>query len=176
MIGVSRVRRVVLPLVLTAVVGTLITVVVVSSAPQEPLIGRMAPALSGTDLDAEQRELEQLRGDVVLVNIWASWCSPCRDEIPALVEAEQRYADAGLRVLGVNTRDRLSHARRAAAEWGADAYPSIHDEEGRIAVSWGAVGVPETFVVDRDGTIVARHFGPVTADWVADTIDGLVSP
>lgn len=144
------------------------------SGPAPSIVGAPAPPLAGEDLDGQQRDLADLRGHVVLVNVWASWCPPCAEEIPVLLEAQSRFGADGLRVLGVVTQDRAPAARDAAAAWGANAYPSIRDEDGTLAVSWGIRGVPETFLVDRDGVLVERHIGPVTLDWLTDHLEPVV--
>jgi DsbE subfamily thiol:disulfide oxidoreductase len=141
------------------------------SGPAPSLIGAPAPPLRGEDLDGQLQDLTDLRGQVVVVNVWASWCPPCEAEIPILLDAQRRYADQGLAVLGIATQDRPAAAREAAAAWGADAYPSIPDADGKLAVTWGTRGVPETFVVDRDGVVVERHIGPVTAQWLDDRLE-----
>jgi cytochrome c biogenesis protein CcmG, thiol:disulfide interchange protein DsbE len=130
-----------------------------------------APSLSGSGPDGRHHDLERLRGQVVLVNVWASWCAPCRDEIPLLVEAAEEHRDDGLRLLGLNTSDRADDAAEFLSGIGAtDSFPTVHDPDGRRAVAWGARGVPETFVVDRDGQVVARAFGEVTEEWLAEEV------
>lgn len=156
----------------------LVGVLAVLSAVREPsrsAPGASAPRLSGTGLDGATHDLADIRGTVVLVNFWASWCAPCREETEVLVLAGERYADDGLAVIGVNSQDRPRYARRAAAAWGADAYPNLLDEDGRLAVAWGVVGLPETFVLGPDRTIVERHKGAVTEQWIDDTVVPLLA-
>ncbi|MDO5629059.1 MAG: TlpA disulfide reductase family protein [Mobilicoccus sp.] len=129
---------------------------------------REAPELSGSDLDGASRSLADLRGQVVLVNVWASWCGPCRDEIPVLQEASEEFGE-GLAVLGINMRDRDRAARDLLTEFGAD-YPNIVDPDGTLSVEWGVVGIPMTFVVDAQGQLVDRHAGPVTAEWIDEAV------
>lgn len=131
-----------------------------------------APELSGKGLSGEARDLRDLRGKVVLVNIWASWCAPCREELPLLLSTAERYEEEGLRLIGVNSNDRPEEARRFLEEIDATTMVNVADPDGRHAVEWGARGVPETFVVDRRGRVVARRSGEVTADW----IDAVVRP
>lgn len=133
-----------------------------------PGVGTAAPALSGTTLDGGHLDLADLRGSVVVVNVWASWCGPCRDELPMLVEAADRWHGDGLRVVGIVTRDRDSAATALLEEAGATGLPSVQDPDGRLALSWGALGVPETFVVDRAGVVRARLVGPLTDGWLAE--------
>lgn len=139
------------------------------------LAGHPAPPLAGTTLDGGHADLTDLRGHVVLVTVWASWCGPCRDELPVLVAADQAWHGDGLRVLGVSTRDTVDGARTLLRETHADALTSVRDPSGAIAVSWGARGVPETFVVDRDGIVRDRCIGALTPQWLADHVRPLVT-
>lgn len=128
-----------------------------------------APPLTGTDLDGTVQDLFDRAGSVVLVPIWASWCGPCADEQPVLQGALERYGDDGLQVLGINMRDHGPSAREFVEEHGA-AYPSVEDPRGTVAVGWGVTTLPVTFLVDRDGQVVSKHFGPVTTEWVDDVV------
>ena len=139
------------------------------------LTGHPAPALSGTALDGRHLDLAALRGSVVLVNIWASWCAPCREEIPLLVQAQKQLGPRGLRVVGVATRDGPVAARALLSEVGGGP-ESLVDPDGHIAVEWGATGVPETFLVDQQGVVRARCWGEVTQQWLQDTVEPLLQP
>ena len=98
-------------------------------------------------------------GDVVLVNFWASWCAPCRAEHPQLVQ----MAEEGIEIFGINYKDEPDKARRFLEELG-DPYARLAaDETGRTGLDWGLYGVPETFVIDGNGTVVKRFAGPITA-------------
>jgi cytochrome c biogenesis protein CcmG, thiol:disulfide interchange protein DsbE len=102
--------------------------------------------------------LEELRGQAVVVNFWASWCAPCRDEAPTLEAAWQTYRSEGLVVVGVDFNDFERDAIAFARENGM-TYPLVYDRDGKLVEAYGATGVPETFVVDRQGRIVGR---PIT--------------
>ncbi|MGY2065144.1 TlpA family protein disulfide reductase [Blastococcus sp. SYSU DS0619] len=134
------------------------------------LLGRPAPALAGPTLDAGHVDLANLRGSVVLVNVWASWCAPCREEMPLLVETARQWGPQGLRIVGIDVNDDDTAARDFLAGIGGTTFPSVTDPDGRLSVEWGTTGVPETFVVDRDGTVVARRIGPVSAAWLAEEV------
>jgi cytochrome c biogenesis protein CcmG/thiol:disulfide interchange protein DsbE len=129
-----------------------------------------APVLSGPTLDGGHVDLAELRGSVVLVNVWASWCAPCREEMPLLAETARQWGPQGLRVIGIDVNDDGDDAREFLAGLGGVPFPSVADVDGRLAVEWGTTGVPETFVVDRDGTVVAKRFGAVTAAWLAEEV------
>lgn len=120
-------------------------------------------ALPGKQLfdDAALRD-----GEVKLVNFWASWCAPCRVEHPNL----ELLAEEGVPIYGVNYKDEPAKALAFLKELG-DPYVAIGaDDSGRMAIDWGAYGVPETYVIDGDGTITLRFAGPITRDVLANTI------
>lgn len=151
---------------LALVTAVLLVLGACSPPPPYPL---PAPPLSGADLAGQARDLGELAGSVVLVPVWASWCGPCRDEVPVLQEALDRWGGTELEVLGINMRDHGQSARDFLAEHGAD-YPSVADPRGTVAVGWGVTTLPVTFLVDREGQVVARHLGVVTEDWLDEVV------
>lgn len=123
------------------------------------------PPLEGTGLPGF--EPSQFAGRVTLVNVWASWCAPCRQEHPLLM---QLAVDERIEIAGLNYKDRPENARRFLGELG-NPYSAIGiDDSGRAAIDWGVYGVPETFLVGPDGTILYKHVGPFTAGIVATTL------
>lgn len=138
-------------------------------AHQSALVGRAAPALSGTTLDGQPFDLAGWHGSVVLVNLWASWCAPCQREMPLLVSAYSALQDRGLRMVGVDVRDGAVQARQFLARYGA-SWPSVTDTGGSLAVDWGTFGLPETYLVGPDGTVVAKSVGVVTPSWIDDHV------
>lgn len=130
------------------------------------LIDKPAPPLVGTTLDGAPLNLADYRGKVVMVNIWASWCVACRQEHPVLAAAQRGLADRGLQIIGVDMSDKVADAKRFLAEMGGAAYPSVQDPNAQIAIAWGTFGVPETYVIDRSGTIREKAVGAVTPDWI----------
>lgn len=97
-------------------------------------------------------------GQVTLVNVWASWCGPCRLEHPLLMELAKR---SDIRLFGLNYKDEPANARRFLGTLGQPYAAAGADTDGRAAVNWGVYGVPETFVVDGEGRIVFKHVGPI---------------
>ena len=132
------------------------------------------PALEGSTLDGDQFDLADLAGNVVVINVWGSWCAPCRAETPELVRVARETADQGVRFVGIDTRDNLAAAKAFSAE-NKVPYPSVFDEDGRAPLPFGGIivisAVPSTIVVDRDGNIAARIIGPVTYNTLSGLLD-----
>jgi len=126
-------------------------------------LDRPAPAIDLPLLGEPRQRLqvEALRGRVWLLNVWASWCEPCREELPTL----SRLAPAeGVPLYGLDYKDRDDAALALLQRHGNPYLGSAVDREGRVGIDYGVYGVPETFVIDRDGRIRYRHLGPVTAE------------
>lgn len=101
------------------------------------------------------------KGAVTVVNVWASWCVPCHDEAPLLMQLAQ---DSRLRLIGINYKDEPDNARRFLGRYGDPFAAAGADLNGRAGIEWGVYGVPETFVVGRDARIAYKLVGPITAD------------
>lgn len=132
------------------------------------MVGRSAPAVSLTPLGARApfTDASLRSGEVALVNFWASWCAPCRVEHPLLAE----LAAEGIPIYGVNYKDDPAKALAFLDELG-DPYAGIGaDATGRMALNWGVYGVPETYVIGRDGTVLLRFAGPITRSTLDSTI------
>jgi cytochrome c biogenesis protein CcmG, thiol:disulfide interchange protein DsbE len=133
------------------------------------LIGHAAPRtelppLAGLERDGKAvpgLDSADFRGQVTVLNVWASWCVPCREEAGLLMTLA---ADSRLRVLGMNYKDQPDNARRFLGRYGNPFAANGVDGNGRAAIEWGVYGVPETFVVDRDGRITYKLIGPLTPD------------
>jgi cytochrome c biogenesis protein CcmG, thiol:disulfide interchange protein DsbE len=127
--------------------------------------GQPAPEYQAVTLDGDPFVLAGLQGDVVLLNIWATWCAPCRWEMPELQQLHRELSGAGLRVVGVSV-DAAGSDRSVRAfldQLGID-FQIVRDPAERISTLLGAYGIPLTVLVDREGIIQWRHLGPVTAD------------
>lgn len=125
-----------------------------------PLIGKPAPAFSAERLYQPEQTLtdQDLRGQVSVVNVFASWCVACRDEHPLLVELAERV-DAPL--YGLNYKDQRAAAKKWLASFG-NVYDAIaYDPSGAIGIDWGVYGVPETFILDAEGVIRHKHIGAI---------------
>ena len=133
-------------------------------APQTAL-----PALAGLVNNGVQvpgLDPSVFKGKVSVVNVWASWCVPCHDEAPLLTQLGR---DSRLQVVGINYKDSADNARRFLGRYGNPFTVVGVDGNGRAAIEWGVYGVPETFIVGREGTILYKLVGPVTADNI-DTV------
>ena len=127
-----------------------------------PLVGRPASPFALTTFDGARLTLDALRGKVVVLNFWASWCNPaCYDEAPVLERMWQTYRERGVVVVGVDMQDTAEAARAFIQRVGL-SFANAPDPQGKLAVEYGVYGVPETFFVARDGTIRAKHVGALT--------------
>jgi peroxiredoxin len=117
------------------------------------------PDFSGATVDDRQVSMTALRGRVVLVNFWASWCLECRPELPVLERLHRELAPQGLAVIGINAREEGDAVRRYAKELGL-TFPLVLDRDGKVSALCGAVGLPATFLVGRDGRAVGFAIGP----------------
>jgi cytochrome c biogenesis protein CcmG/thiol:disulfide interchange protein DsbE len=144
------------------------------TAVHSPLIGRPAPDFRLRSLDGRSSlRLSSLRGRVVIVNFWASWCPPCREEHPDLQAAWDRYRTQGVVVVGILYQDSPSNGLAFFREMGGD-WPLLRDDRSGTALAFGVTGVPETFVIDDKGAVAAKFFGPVTYAELSDQIGTLL--
>ena len=138
-----------------------------------PLVDKPAPAFRLAQLDDPMKKLgpEDLKGQVWLLNVWASWCVSCRVEHPLLVELAKTNV---VPVIGLNYKDTNALGRRWLEENGDPYKVSIVDADGRVGIDWGVYGVPETFIVDKNGVIRYKQIGPITQESLQKTILPLV--
>ena len=139
------------------------------------LIGHPAPvtnlpALEGVERDGKLipgLDTETFKGAATLLNVWASWCIPCVDEVPLLVRLSR---DPRFKVVGINYKDTPENARRFLTRYGNPFAATGADASGRASVEWGVYGVPETFVIGRDARIAYKLIGPITGDNLEQTL------
>jgi thiol-disulfide isomerase/thioredoxin len=117
------------------------------------------PPFRGSTLDARQVSTAELRGKVVVLNFWASWCLECRPEMPMLGRLQREFSSRGLAIIGVNAREGKDAVGRYARELGL-TFPLVLDPDGKISALYGVIGLPTTFVIGRDGRAVAFAIGP----------------
>jgi len=126
------------------------------------------PLFSGGNIN-----LSSLRGKPVVINFWASWCPPCREEAPILEEVWRRYDDKGVTIIGVDIQDTEADARAYIEEFGI-TYPNGPDIGGKITIDYGVSGIPVTFFVNREGLIVSRWVGAINEGILVSRIEDLL--
>lgn len=142
-----------------------------------PLPGKDAPdfSLAAMDGSGETVSLASLRGKVVVLNFWASWCTECRFEHSDLSAAANLYRDRGVEFFGVLYNDQAENGRRWIAEMGGQSYRSLLDPGSRTAVDYGLYGVPETFIIDQQGRVVQKKIGPTTVAELSSFLEPLLT-
>lgn len=134
------------------------------------LLGQQAPAIAGESIDGESFDLATNSGAYVLVNVFATWCTPCIQEHPELVRFQERHAASGdASVVSIVFDDKVENVRRFFDRFGGD-WPVLADSDGRISLSYGVSGVPESYLVAPDGTVISKWTGGVTADGIDEVI------
>ncbi len=170
---------VLLPLIVFAALAVLFLVRLWSGDPSRlpsALIGHPAPKTDLPPLAGLARDGKDVPGlsnaafpgEVTLVNVWASWCIPCADEVPYL---EQLSKDKRIKLVGINYKDPTDNARRFLNRYGNPFVAVGVDASGRTSIDWGVYGVPETYLIGRDGTIAYKLVGPVTAENLAQALN-----
>lgn len=138
-----------------------------------PLIGKPAPAFSAPLLAEPGKTVtrESLLGKAWVLNVWASWCAPCRDEHPYWVAFAPK---SPVPIYGLNYKDQPAAAQKWLQQLGNPYAQSLMDADGRIGIDYGVYGVPETFVIDKQGVVRFKHIGPITPDVLRDKIEPLL--
>jgi cytochrome c biogenesis protein CcmG/thiol:disulfide interchange protein DsbE len=134
-----------------------------------PPVSSALPVLGGSG----SRSLADFKGKVVLVNVWASWCPPCVDELPLIEQAHKTLAKQGGTVLGIDVKENSGAALEAVDKFGL-SYPVLRDRDGSFVRKWGQTGYPETYVLDRAGRVAAVRRLPVTKQWLQQTLPPLL--
>jgi cytochrome c biogenesis protein CcmG/thiol:disulfide interchange protein DsbE len=144
------------------------------TTPNAPTGGSAAPGFSLSTLSGGHVSLAQLAGRPVLVNFWASWCHPCRQEFPLLAATLRRYRSQGLEIVGISYQDIPSDARAFAKQ--EDAHWLLaRDDDGTVASAYGVRAIPQVFFIRRDGTIASRVFAPSQSD-LDQSVQAILAP
>ncbi len=145
-----------------AVLAALVTACATSDAPAPPRIGEVAPQYQAVTLEGDSVTLESLRGRVVLLNLWATWCAPCRHETPFLQQIYEENRDRGFEVVGVSmdTGNQVDLIQDFVDEYEVE-YTILHDGQMRAMDVYRVLGLPATFLLDREGVVRWMRYGPV---------------
>ena len=136
--------------------------------------GETAPEFSIALMGGGSISSHELRGRVVMVDFWASWCPPCREEAPVLAQVYSEYRDRGVEFIGINLWDNAGDADVFVRQQG-HLYPNGVDEGGKIAISYGVRGIPEKFFIDQEGRIIRKFTGPMTTDRLRMILESMLA-
>ncbi|WP_136416635.1 MULTISPECIES: DsbE family thiol:disulfide interchange protein [Oxalobacteraceae] len=138
-----------------------------------PFIGKPAPAFKLTQLQAPDKTIspQDMKGQVWLLNVWASWCVSCRQEHPVLMDFARTNT---LPIVGLNYKDKREDGLGWLREFGNPYSVSAFDNDGRVGIDYGVYGVPETFVIDKQGVIRMKYTGPITPEAIAEKLLPLI--
>ncbi len=139
---------------------------------QAPRPGKEAPDFTLETLDGETIRLSDLRGKIVLINFWATWCPPCREEMPALQAAYEKHRDEGFLILGVDLQEAPDTVRAFRDEFGI-TFPLLLDRDGAVFNLYRIQAIPTSFFVDPQGTIQVLHVGPMTLTTIERYLEGI---
>jgi cytochrome c biogenesis protein CcmG/thiol:disulfide interchange protein DsbE len=142
---------------------------------EPPQVGSLVPDFQLTALDGNPMNLGGQQGSVIVINFFASWCAPCREEAAALEQTWREYQDRGVQFFGIAYKDADSKAQAFLDEFDV-TYPSTVERQNRTARAYGLTGVPETFVIDQQGLLVRHFLGPITQAQLSQEIDRLLEP
>ncbi|MBN1426988.1 MAG: redoxin domain-containing protein [Anaerolineae bacterium] len=138
-------------------------------------VGQPAPGFSADTPDGNTINLDDLRGSPVALNFWATWCVPCREEMPAMQSAAERYADQGLIIMGLNAGEPATQVEAYIDILGL-TFPTVIDLDGSIAAQYGVYAFPTTIWIDAEGVIRVRHIGPLTQEDIERYVAELLEP
>ncbi|GAA3053325.1 TlpA family protein disulfide reductase [Streptomyces glomeratus] len=139
-----------------------------------------APDLSGTTIDGKKLDVADYKGKVVVINVWGSWCPPCRAEAANFVKVAKDSADKGVQFVGINTRDTSTEPARAFEKQYGVTYPSLYDPTGKLMLRFkkgtlNPQAIPSTLVLDRDGKIAARTLQPLSEEKLHEILDPVLA-
>jgi cytochrome c biogenesis protein CcmG/thiol:disulfide interchange protein DsbE len=159
----------------TTVVVALLGYALLTRPTAVPEVGSEVPGFQLTALDGSPLNLAQHRGNAVVINFFASWCAPCREEAADLEQTWREYQGRGVRFFGIAYKDVESKAAAFLEEFDV-TYPSAVETGNRTARAYGVTGVPETFVIDQQGRLVRHFLGPITRAQLGQELEQLLSP
>ena len=168
--------RVIIAVVAAVAIVALLTYGLLSKGNSRLQVGEAAPAPNLPKLEEKgQGSLREYRGKWVLVNFWASWCEPCRDEAPTLEKFQGEYGGKNFTVVGIDTQDLSDDGSKFAREYGL-TYPQLHDGNGDNGHEFGTTGVPENYLLEQNGKLAWAEYGPVDGKILEQHVAPLLPP
>lgn len=145
-----------------------------TSVKESPLVGKKAPDIEIESFDGAKVQLTDFDNKIVLLNFWASWCMPCKQEAPELDSSWNKYRNSDVVFIGINILDEESNARRYLDQYKPE-YLNGYDRQGNVALDYGVSGVPETYFISKGGIIVDKYIGPLSEQLIDKYIDKIKS-
>lgn len=147
---------------------------IVNNTPGEiDTLVRPAPLFSVKSLEDTTVDLSQLKGKVVMIDFWSSWCKPCESEAPILSRTFEKYPSEDIAFVGIAIWDRLDDVEKFVDKFD-NTYPTVIDKTGDIAIRYGVIGIPEKYFIDRNGSIIAKYIGPINEEKLEQVLDSMI--
>ena len=153
-------------------IGVMGTTTATSRSGKE-LVGKKAPSFVAPKVGGQLVSLENYKNKPLVLNFWASWCPPCRDETPGMERIWRKYEDQGVVILGINVQDGEKEAQRYISEFGV-TFSNALDLDGSITVDYGVTGLPVTFFIDNDSVVTGRWVGSISEDRLDNWVSNLI--
>ena len=153
-------------------IGVMGTTTATSRSGKE-LVGKKAPSCVAPKVGGQLVSLENYKNKPLVLNFWASWCPPCRDETPGMERIWRKYEDQGVVILGINVQDGEKEAERYISEFGV-TFSNALDLDGSITVDYGVTGLPVTFFIDNDSVVTGRWVGSISEDRLDNWVSNLI--
>ena len=153
-------------------IGVMGTTTATSRSGKE-LVGKKAPSFVAPKVGGQLVSLENYKNKPLVLNFWASWCPPCRDETPGMERIWRKYEDQGVVILGINVQDGEKEAERYISEFGV-TFSNALDLDGSITVDYGVTGLPVTFFIDNDSVVTGRWVGSISEDRLDNWVSNLL--
>jgi len=145
-----------------------------TSVKESPLVGKKAPDIEIESFDGNKIQLSDFDDKIILLNFWASWCMPCKQEAPELDSSWNKYRNSDVVFIGINILDEESNAKRYLDQYKPE-YLNGYDRQGNVALDYGVSGVPETYFISKGGIIVDKYIGPLSEQLIDKYIDKIKS-